>query len=145
MTNRLLRPVVRLLEIYSQQAKIRPLITMSLSTGTSMALGSWMCQIIKHKVTKSNDPIDFRQIFDYSCFGLMVTGPILRYWWPVLDLKIFKNKSAFLRPVKMMIVDIVTVRFGIIAAFIFYVSLIQHKPIKQCCIDLKTVILNVSF
>lgn len=98
-----------------------------------------MCQMIQKKMTKSNDPIDYRQIFDYSCFGGLLTGPVLRYWWPALDLKIFKNKNTFLRPVKMMIVDIATFRFGIIAAFIFYVSFTQHKPLGTCLEDLKEV------
>jgi len=145
MSSRLLRPGIRLIEIYSHQAKIRPLTTMSLTTGLSMGLGSWICQSIKHRLTKSNESIDFRQILDYSCFGAFITGPCLRFWWPALDLKIFKNKSTFLRPVKMMIVDIATFRFSIIAAFIFYVSLTQHKPIKQCCEDLKEVIIIISF
>jgi len=105
MNSRLFRSGVRLLELYNHQAKTRPLITMSWTTGASMAIGSYMCQIIKNKVTKSNDPIDYRQIFDYACFGAFLTGP----------------------------------RFSIIAAFIFYVSLTQHKPFQQCCQDLKEV------
>ena len=145
MSSRLLRPGIRLLEIYSHHAKTRPLITMSLTTGVSMGLGSWICQLIKHRSTKSNVSIDYRQILDYSCFGALITGPCLRFWWPALDLKIFKNKSTFLRPVKMMIVDIATFRFSIIAAFIFYDSLTQHKPIKQCCEDLKEVIIIIIF
>lgn len=51
--------------------------------------------------------IDFRQIFNYALFGTLFTGPGLRYWWYYLDLKVFKNKAAFLRPVKMMLLDIV--------------------------------------
>ena len=133
MNSRLFRSGFRLLELYNHQAKTRPLITMSWTTGASMAIGSYMCQIIKNKVTKSNEPIDYRQIFDYACFGAFLTGPVLRYWWPALDLKIFKNRTTFLRPVKMMLVDIATFRFSIIAAFIFYVSLTQHKPFQQCC------------
>lgn len=145
MSSRLLRPGIRLLEIYSHQAKTRPLTTMSITTGISMGLGSWTCQLIKLNSTKSNEPIDFRQIFDYACFGAFITGPVLRYWWPALDLKIFKNKSTFLRPVKMMIVDIATFRFSIIAAFIFYVSLTQHKPVKECCEDLKKVRITIKY
>ena len=60
--------------------------------------------MIQRKMTNSSEPIDLRQIFDYSLFGGLITGPVLRYWWPALDLKIFKNKASFLRPVKMVII-----------------------------------------
>ena len=46
MSSRLLRPGIRLLEIYSHQAKTRPLTTMSITAGISMGLGSWTCQLI---------------------------------------------------------------------------------------------------
>lgn len=98
-----------------------------------------MCQKIQRKLTNSQEPIDYRQILDYALFGGLLTGPVLRYWWHALDLKIFRNKTTFLRPVKMMIVDIATFRFSIIAAFIFYVSLMQNKPLKMCFQDLQEV------
>ena len=90
-------------------------------------------------MTNSNDTIDMRQIFDYTMFGGLITGPVLRYWWHALDLKIFKNKTAFLRPVKMMVLDIATFRFSIIAVFIFYVSFMQNKPLNVCLQDLQQV------
>ncbi len=38
-----------------------------------MGIGSYLCQVIKNKNTESSVPIDYRQIFDYGCFGAFLT------------------------------------------------------------------------
>jgi len=110
---------------------------MSITTGFTMGMGSYLSQVIKNRNREKKLPIDLKQVFDYSLFGAFITAPTLRYWWYYLDLKLFKNKKTFLRPVKMMLVDIATVRFGIIASFVFYSSLCMGKSIKESASDFK--------
>ncbi len=104
----MLRPFTFALHHYNKLALARPLFTTSVTTGITMGIGSFACQVIKNKYETEKKSIDFRQIFDYGLFGLVLTGPGLRYWWYYLDLKVFKDKTAFLRPIKMMVLDIVS-------------------------------------
>ena len=87
-----------------------------------MSSGNLICQLITYE---KNKKIDYFQIIQYGSFGLLISGPILRwhariyakcknikiklfqfrYWWYALDLKVFKNPNTFLRPVKMMLLD----------------------------------------
>jgi len=135
----MIRPLSHALGHYNKFAVQHPLLTMSITTGITMGFGSFACQMIKNRSEPVRKPIDVKQIANYSLFGALFTGPVLRYWWYYLDLKIFKDKKAFLRPVKMMILDIATVRFGIIAAFVFYASLCMDKSFLESCSDLKDV------
>lgn len=128
----LARPFKASFEWYNACCKSHPVITMSITTGLTMAFGSYACQKIQMRGQDPKPKLDYMQIFNYTLFGALYTGPILKYWWYWLDQKIFVNKQAFLRPVKMMALDIVTCRFLIIAAFVYYVSLTQGKPIVEC-------------
>lgn len=74
-----------------------------------MSAGNLICQLLTIKPEKR---INTFQIIQYGMFGLLISGPILRYWWYALDLKIFANPNIKLRPVKMMLLDQVNIELN---------------------------------
>jgi hypothetical protein len=83
---------------------------------------------------KEKRKIDLYQTLQYGAFGLFVAGPYMRYWWYALELKIFKNANTKLRPVKMMLLDQVSIAEFFVSSPFFYLkyslSIIQFQAIS---------------
>jgi len=133
----ILRSLKNFAQIYNKWSLHRPILTMSVTTGVVHALGSFTCQTIANMASAPADrkPIDLNQIARFTLFGAVVVGPVLKYWWYMLDLKIFKNKKLFLRPVQMMLVDQVVFRWPIIAAFVLYLNVTSGQSFQKSYAD----------
>ena len=56
-------------------------------------------------------------------FFVVKKGPFMRYWWYALELKIFTNPKAFLRPVQMMLFDQVISSLILLLYIVFVLSI----------------------
>lgn len=65
---------------------------------------------------------------------------MVRYWLYALELKIFKNKNSFLRPVKMMLLDQSIFPFLMNAAFLYFIGMTNGKSSEESVQDIKKVI-----
>jgi len=82
--------------------------------------------------------INVYEIIRFTSFGLLISGPFLKYWWYALDLKILGNPKIYLKPVKMMIIDQMTSPFILNALCIGYLSQLHGHTINQSIESVKT-------
>nr|XP_034326078.1 protein Mpv17 isoform X4 [Crassostrea gigas] len=88
----------KLLKSYFRVLEKHPLITMSCTTGTLMATGDAISQLVVERTHK----FDVVRNGRFLVFGVFIGGPMFRGWYYSID-KIFgKTKYA---PMKMMIAD----------------------------------------
>lgn len=69
--------------------------------------------------------------FFYEIFKHFFKGPVLKFWWFALELKIFSNPKTFMRPFKMMLADQATSPFVLNAAFLYYLAVTDGKSHKD--------------
>ncbi|XP_071143876.1 mitochondrial inner membrane protein Mpv17-like isoform X1 [Mytilus edulis] len=86
------------LRIYSHAYFRHPMSTCAVSTGTLMATGDCICQLVIERTHN----YDFRRTGRFLGFGLFIGGPIFRVWYKTID-KVFRGTKY--APVKMVIAD----------------------------------------
>ncbi len=69
----LTRPLKYCLHCYNVYAKSHPTMTMSLTTGFTMAFGSYVCQKIKMRNETTKTRFNLKQVCDYAMFGAVFT------------------------------------------------------------------------
>lgn len=83
--------------------RILPYIAEGSRAAAIMATGDILAQTVVEK--KDLKEIDFARTIKYSSLGLLFVGPILKYWYGLLDRSITIKQSRLQRTVKKMVVD----------------------------------------
>jgi len=118
--------LARLLKQYNSFVVRYPLLSMALTTGTTMGLGSIISQtLIEHR---SLLELDWLRIFRFSIFGYLLSGPFVRYWYYAIE-KMFSNTK--LKPIKMMFADQLIAAPFLNAAMIAYLPLVSGKSFDE--------------
>jgi len=82
--------LTRTLKVYNNFVIRYPLLSMALTTGTTMGLGSIISQtIIEHRGLID---LDWNRIIRFAAFGYLFSGPFVRYWYYALEKFFFKSK-----------------------------------------------------
>ncbi|CAF0953229.1 unnamed protein product [Brachionus calyciflorus] len=115
---------------------------MSLTSAVGMGTGNLICQGLMYHKTKK---FSFHNFVQYSTYGLLFSGPFLKYWWYALELKIFRDPKIFLRPVKMMLCDQATSPFILNSAFLYYLAVTDGKSHEKALEIVKTKALPIIF
>ncbi|UJR36883.1 hypothetical protein I4U23_029596 [Adineta vaga] len=103
-----------------------PLLSMALTTGTTMGLGSIISQTIIEQ--RGLLDLDWDRIFRFAAFGYIFSGPFVRYWYYALE-KVFSNTR--LKPIKMMFADQTIAAPLLNAAMIAYLPLVNGKSFDE--------------
>ncbi|CAF1451384.1 unnamed protein product [Adineta ricciae] len=103
-----------------------PLLSMALTTGTTMGLGSIISQTIIEQ--RGLLDLDWIRIFRFAAFGYVFSGPFVRYWYYALE-KVFSNTR--LKPIKMMFADQTIAAPLLNAAMIAYLPLVSGKSFDE--------------
>jgi hypothetical protein len=69
----MIKPLKYSLHWYNVYAKSHPTLTMSLTTGFTMAFGSYVCQEIKSRGENPKPRLNLKQVCDYAMFGAVFT------------------------------------------------------------------------
>ncbi|TMW50337.1 hypothetical protein DOY81_004572 [Sarcophaga bullata] len=83
--------------------RIVPYLVESSRAAGIMATGDILAQTVVEK--KDFKDIDYARTMKYSSLGFLFVGPVLKYWFGLLDRSIALKQSRLQRTVKKMIVD----------------------------------------
>lgn len=115
-----------LLKQYNNFVVRYPLLSMALTTGTTMGLGSIISQtIIEHRGLLD---LDWSRIIRFAAFGYLFSGPFVRYWYYAIE-KMFSNTK--LKPIKMMFADQLIAAPFLNAAMIAYLPLVNGNSFEE--------------
>ncbi|CAC5359895.1 MPV17 [Mytilus coruscus] len=90
--------MAQLMKMYMRAVEKHPLRTSACTTGTLMATGDCICQLLIERTHN----YDFHRTGRFLGFGLFIGGPIFRVWYKTID-KVFRGTKY--APVKMVIAD----------------------------------------
>lgn len=114
----------KLLKSYFRVLEKHPLITMSCTTGTLMATGDAISQLVVERTHK----FDVVRNGRFLVFGVFIGGPMFRGWYYSID-KIFgKTKYA---PMKMMIADQGAFAPVFLPFFLFTMGVMRQDPVHE--------------
>ncbi|CAF0935585.1 unnamed protein product [Brachionus calyciflorus] len=132
---------MRLLARYNNFESRHPFLAICLTSAFGMGAGNLVCQVLMSNLKSKQ--IDVLLFLTYTIFGFMVSGPFLKFWWDILEYKIFKNPKEFLRPVKMMLLDQILSPYILNGSFLFVLALYGGKSYSEAYEEVKQKVLSV--
>nr|XP_022289368.1 protein sym-1-like isoform X1 [Crassostrea virginica] len=116
--------MARLLQSYLRILEKHPLVTMSCTTGTLMATGDAISQLVVERTKK----FDFVRNGRFLVFGVFIGGPMFRGWYFSIDKVFGKTKYA---PMKMMIADQGVFAPVFLPFFLFTMGIMRQDPVHE--------------